>query len=66
MDWNADLSWVGEVSVEKVSMVLSGEVLRRLVRIEESDSGRRARRATARLPCFGCERIRAIPVPWRY
>lgn len=28
------------------------------------DSGRRARRATARLPCEGCERMRAIPVPW--
>lgn len=53
MDWNADFSWFGEVSVGKVSMVLSGDVLRRLERTEERLSGLRARRATARLPCFG-------------
>jgi hypothetical protein len=63
MDWKADLSLVGEVSVGKVSMTLPGEVCCRFARTLESDSGRRARRATARLPCEGWERMRAMPVP---
>lgn len=50
MDWKADLSLVGEVSVGNVSMTLSGDALWRFVRMLLRDSGLRARRATARLP----------------
>lgn len=66
MDWNADLSCWGEVSVGKVSIMEPGEVFSRLERTEERFSGRRARRATAMLPCLGCERMRAMPVPWEW
>jgi len=50
MDWNAFLRLFGAVSVGKVSITLPGEVFDRLARTEERFSGRRARRATARLP----------------
>ncbi len=65
MDWKACLRLSGEVSVGKVSTTLPGEVCWRLERTLSRLSWRRARRATARLPCLGCERMRAIPVPWR-
>jgi hypothetical protein len=56
----------GEVSVGNVSITLPGEVFSRLERTLVRFSWRRARRATARLPWEGWERIRAIPVPcWR-
>lgn len=54
----------GEVSVGKVSIMVFGVADCSFVLMEFSDSGRRARRATARLPWEGWERIRAIPVPW--
>jgi hypothetical protein len=52
------------VSVGNVSITLPGEVFCRFARTLERDSGLRARRATARLPCEGWERIRAMPVPY--
>lgn len=63
MDWKAFLRLLGEVSVGNVSIMLPGEVLDRLERTEERFSGRLARRATARLPWEGWERMRAMPVP---
>jgi hypothetical protein len=62
MDWKADLSCVGEVSVGKVSITLPGEVFCRFSRTLERLSGRRAS-ATAWFPWEGWERIRAMPVP---
>lgn len=53
----------GCVSVGKLSITLPGEVSFRFEEIEDKLSGRRARRATARLPCLGWERTRAMPVP---
>ena len=53
MDWKADLSCMGEVSVGKLSMILPGDVSFRFARTLERFSGRRARRATARLPWEG-------------
>lgn len=63
IDWNADLRLEGEVSVGNVSITLLGEVLCKFSLMDERDSGRLARRATAMFPCDGCERMRAIPVP---
>lgn len=54
---------VGEVSVGKVSMMESGDAVLIFCETCSRDSGRRARRAMARLPCEGCERMRAMPVP---
>lgn len=54
----------GEVSVGKVSMMASGEPVLSVCAICCRYSGRRARSAMARLPCEGCERMRAMPVPW--
>ena len=54
----------GEVSVGKVSMTESGEADLSVCEICCRGSARRARRAMARLPCEGCERMRAMPVPW--
>ena len=53
------------MSVGNISITLPGEVLERLERTEERFSGLRARRATARFSCDGCEKMRTIPVPWR-
>ena len=61
--WNACAIFVGEVSVGKHSITLLGEVVDRFCFMLERDSGRRARRAIARFPWVGEERIRAIPVP---
>lgn len=47
----------------KVSMMLPGDVFARFEATLERFSCRRARRATAILPCLGWERMRAIPVP---
>ena len=58
-------SEVGDVSVSKVSIVLSGELDLRFEDVEARVSGFRARRAMARLPWEGCVRIRAMPVPCR-
>lgn len=63
MDWKADLSCVGDVSVGKASMILPGDVSFRFARTLVRFSGRRARRATARFPWEGWERMRAMPVP---
>jgi hypothetical protein len=63
MALNADCRFVGCVSVGKVSMTALGELVVRFARTEERASGRRARRATARLPWEGWERMRAMPVP---
>ena len=63
MDWKAFFRLLGSVSVGKASTTLPGAVFSRLERILERLSARRARRATARLPCFGWERMRAMPVP---
>lgn len=52
-----------DVSVGKASRTASGWV-ERMVWIEDRiEDGVRARSATARLPCLGEERMRAIPVP---
>ena len=72
-DWKAE--WVriavkvwareeGDVSVGKVSRTESGLLAFRVLEIVCRDSGRRARRAMARLPCEGWERMRAMPVPY--
>lgn len=53
-----------DVSLGKASRRTSGLVSRTLDMTESRDSERRARRATARLPCEGWERMRAIPVPY--
>ena len=63
MDWKALFRFLGEVSVVKVSMMLPGDVFARFEATLERFSCRRARRATAILPCLGWERMRAIPVP---
>ena len=63
----AENTWereVGEVSVGKVSIVASGADWRRELAREERLSGLRASRATAKLPCEGLARIRAMPAPW--
>jgi hypothetical protein len=53
-----------DVSLGKDSKTALG-LADRMVLIEEAMlSGRRARRATARLPWDGEERMRAMPVPW--
>jgi hypothetical protein len=56
--------FVGMVSVVKVSITLPREVCERLAFILVRVSGLRARRATARLPWEGWDRMRAMPVPW--
>ena len=63
MAWKTLLRLLGEVSVVKVSMMLPGDVFARFEATLERFSRRRARRATAILPCLGWERMRAIPVP---
>jgi hypothetical protein len=52
-----------EVSVGKASRTALGLVSRILEMEARIESGRRARRATARLPWEGWERMRAMPVP---
>lgn len=53
-----------EVSVGKVSMVALSVCERRVEARDLRLSGLRARRATARFPCEGWARIRAMPAPW--
>lgn len=48
------------------SIVLPGEVAERFLVTLERFSGLRAMRAMARLPCLGWERMRAMPVPWKW
>jgi hypothetical protein len=55
---------VAEVSVVKVSVMLPGEVWARFCLMLVRESGLRARRATARFPWEGYERMRAMPVPF--
>ena len=64
MDWKVLLRLVGEVSVANVSTTLPGDVFWRFEATLERFSCRRASRATAMLPCLGCEKMRAIPVPF--
>jgi hypothetical protein len=52
-----------DVSDGKASRTASGEDWRIVEITDCRDSGRRARRATARLPWDGEERMRAMPVP---
>lgn len=52
-----------DVSDGKASRTAEGSVERMFEMDDAMESGRRARRATARLPWEGEERIRAIPVP---
>ena len=52
------------MSVGKASMVEPGAELRREVVSCWRGPGRRARRATARLPWEGEARMRAMPAPW--
>lgn len=64
MSWKAFSREDLDVSVGKASRTALG-LLVRMVEMEEAmESGRRARRATARLPWEGEERMRAMPVPW--
>ena len=53
----------GPVSVGKTSMVASGLVFLTVCFTERRFSLVRDRSATARFPCLGEDRIRAIPVP---
>jgi hypothetical protein len=55
---------VFEVSLGKASRTADGLAERMVLMEEAMLSGRRARRATARLPWDGEERMRAMPVPW--
>lgn len=55
---------VGMVSVGKHSMTLFGDVWCRFCLMLVRESGFLARRATARLPWEGCERMLAMLVPW--
>lgn len=64
MAWKAWEREAGEVSVGKVSMVALSVWDRRVAAREVRLSALRARRATARLPCAGWARIRAMPAPW--
>lgn len=48
----------------KASRTASGDVERIVEMTDCRFSGWRASSATARLPCEGEERIRAMPVPW--
>ena len=50
MAWKVDRRESEEVEVGKLSTMLPGEVLERLLRTEERFSGPRAKRATARFP----------------
>jgi hypothetical protein len=50
--------------VGKHSITLFGDVFERFCLMLEREEGLRASRATARLPWEGCERMRAMPVPW--
>jgi hypothetical protein len=52
-----------DVSLGKASRTAEG-LVERILEIEDAmESGRRARSATARLPCEGEDRMRAIPEP---
>ena len=53
----------GEVSVGKDSMVAFSVCNRSVEASDWSFSGFRARRATARFPCDGWTRMRAVPAP---
>ena len=64
MSWNAFSIDAFDVSDGKASSIASGELCRIVLITDASDSGRRASSATARLPWEGCERMRAMPVPY--
>jgi hypothetical protein len=64
MDWKAFLRLLGSVSVGKVSTTLPGDVVFKLACTLKRFSLWRASSATARLPCLGWDKMRAIPVPW--
>jgi hypothetical protein len=53
-----------DVSLGKASRTAEGLAERIFEMDDAMESGRRARSATARFPCEGEERIRAIPEPW--
>ena len=55
----------GEVDVGNVSRIEEGEEVRIVDFVWERVSAERERRATARFPWAGEERMRAMPVPWR-
>jgi hypothetical protein len=63
MSANAFSSDSLDVSLGKASSTAEGFEARILLITEEREEGLRARRAMARLPCWGEERMRAIPVP---
>jgi hypothetical protein len=63
MSAKAFVSESGEVPVGNASSTALGLDWRRELTSSFSGSGRRARRATARLPWDGWERMRAMPAP---
>jgi hypothetical protein len=65
MSAKASSSEALDVSPGKASSTAEGFADRILEMEDWIESGRRARSATARFPCEGEERMRAIPEPWR-